>query len=154
MFDSIQDPHNFGSLLRSAACSGVQAVIFPKDRSASLTGTVAKASAGAIEHILLCRVVNLAFTLDRLKQEGICIVGTSPHCNETLYGFNFNLDVALVIGSEEKGIRPLIQKKCDFCLSIPLQGVLGSLNASVAGAVMMFEAMRQRRYGKQIKEYV
>ena len=145
VLDSIQDPHNFGSLLRSAACSKVQAVIFPKDRSVRLTGSVAKASAGAIEHLPLCRVVNIAATLARLKQEGIWIVGTLPNCEKNIYEFDFDLDLALVIGSEEKGIRPLVQIKCDFLVSIPMQGTLDSLNASVAGAVVLFEALRQRQ---------
>ncbi len=146
VLDSLQDPHNFGSLIRSALCSGVQAVIFPKDRAAGLTGTVAKSSSGAIEHMPLCRVVNLASALDMLKQEGIWVVGTTPAPVKTIYEFDFNLDMALVIGSEEKGLRPLIMKKCDYCLSIPVKSQLSSLNASVAGAVVMFEAMRQRQY--------
>ena len=146
VLDSIHDPHNFGSLIRSAVCSGVQAVVFPKDRSVGLTGTVAKSSAGAIEHILLCRVVNIASALEDLKREGIWIVGTSPESRKTIYEFDFNLDMALVIGSEEKGIRPLVRKKCDFCLSVPTKGTLDSLNASVAGAVVLFEAMRQRQH--------
>jgi 23S rRNA (guanosine2251-2'-O)-methyltransferase len=148
VLDSIQDPHNFGSLIRSAVCSGVQAVVFPKDRAVRLTGTVAKSSAGAIEHIPLCRVVNIASALENLKQEGIWIVGTSPGCQKTIYEFDFNLDMAIVIGGEEKGIRPLIRKRCDFCLSVPVEGALDSLNASVAGAVVLFEAMRQRQYSK------
>jgi len=142
--DSIQDPHNFGALIRTAVCAGVQAIIFPKDRAAPLTGTVAKASAGAVEHIPLCRVVNLASALEQLKEAGIWIAGTFPHGRETIYDFDFNLDMALVIGSEGKGIRPLIEKKCDFHLSIPLKGSFDSLNASTAGAVVMFEVMRQR----------
>lgn len=146
--DSVQDPHNLGSLIRSAFCCGVQAVIFPKDRAARLTGTVAKSSAGAIEHMPLCRVVNLSSALKTLQQAGLWVVGTAPGAGESIYEFDFNLDMALVIGGEEKGMRPLIMKKCDFCLSIPLQGALDSLNASVAGAVVMFEAMRQRMFGK------
>lgn len=144
VMDSVQDPRNFGSLIRSALCSGVQAVIFPKDRSAGLTGTVAKSSAGAIEHMPMCRVVNIAASLEIMKKAGIWVVGTSPHSRDSIYRFDFNLDMALVIGSEEKGIRPLVLKKCDFCLSIPLKSPLNSLNASVAGAVVLFEAMRQR----------
>jgi len=147
VLDSIQDPHNFGSLLRSAACSGVQAVIFPKDRSVGLSGTVAKSSAGAIEHLPLCRVVNIASTLTLLKQAGLWIVGTLPGNEKTIYEFDFDLDMALVIGSEEKGIRPLVKKKCDHLVSIPMQGTVDSLNASVAGAVVLFEAMRQRQKG-------
>ncbi len=145
VLDSIQDPHNFGSLIRSALCSGVQGIIFPKDRSAGLTASVVKSSAGAIEHIPLCRVVNIASTLESLKCEGIWIVGTAPHGRETIYEFDFDLDMALVVGGEDKGIRPLVKKKCDFCLSIPMQAGFDSLNASVAGAVVLFEVMRQRQ---------
>ncbi len=146
VLDSIQDPQNFGALLRSAVCSGVQGVVFPQDRSAKLSATVAKASAGAIEHVHLCRVVNIANTLDGLKKEGVWIAGLFPGGSKTIYEIDYTLDLALVIGNEEKGIRSLVGKKCDFSLSIPLQGGFDSLNASVAGAVVMFEAMRQRRY--------
>jgi len=144
VLDSLQDPHNVGSLLRSAVCSGVQAVLFPRDRAAGLTAAVAKASAGAIEHVPLCRVVNIAQALERLRREGIWIVGTSPHSTRTMYEFDFTLAAAIVVGSESKGIRPLVQQKCDALVSIPLQGDFDSLNAAVAGAVVLFEAMRQR----------
>ncbi|MEI6125216.1 MAG: 23S rRNA (guanosine(2251)-2'-O)-methyltransferase RlmB [Pseudomonadota bacterium] len=149
VLDSIQDPHNFGALIRSAVCSGVQAVLFPKDRSAQLTGSVAKASAGAIEHTALCRVVNIAAALESLKKNNIWIVGTAPRSRQTIYEFDFNLNMALVIGSEGKGMRQLIEKKCDFPLSIPLEAGFDSLNASAAGAVVLFEALRQRKYNRQ-----
>jgi 23S rRNA (guanosine2251-2'-O)-methyltransferase len=144
ILDSIQDPQNFGSLIRSACCCGATAVIFPRDRSATITGAVAKASAGAVEHLPLCCTVNIAAALETLKKEGVWIVGTTPRAEKSVYGFDFNLDMALVIGSEGKGMRQLIGKKCDFLLSIPMQGGLDSLNASVAGAVVLFEIMRQR----------
>ena len=144
VLDSIQDPHNFGALIRSALCSGVQAVIFPKDRSVQLTGTVAKSSAGAIEHMQFCRVVNIASALDALKKEGLWIAGAFADSKETMYSVDFDMDLALVLGNEEKGVRPLIRKKCDFSVSIPMKGEFDSLNASVAGAVIMFEVMRQR----------
>ncbi len=145
VLDSIQDPHNFGSLIRSALCSGVQAIIFPKDRSAQLTGTVAKSSAGAIEHMQFCRVVNIASALDALKKEGVWIAGAVADSKNTLYDIDFDMDTALVLGNEEKGVRPLVRKKCDFSVSIPMAGEFDSLNASVAGAVLMFEVMRQRK---------
>jgi len=144
VLDSIQDPQNFGSLIRSACCCGAMAVIFPKDRSAAVTGSVAKASAGAVEHLPLCCVVNIAAALETLKKEGVWIVGTTPRAEKSLYAFDFNLDMALVIGSEGKGMRQLIAKKCDFSISIPMKGALDSLNASVAGSVVLFEIMRQR----------
>jgi 23S rRNA (guanosine2251-2'-O)-methyltransferase len=146
VLDAMQDPQNVGALIRSAVCSGVQAVIFPKDRSAPLTGAVAKASAGAIEHISLCRVVNIAATLEDLKKENIWVVGTSPGAEKNIYAFDFRIDMALVIGSEGKGMRPLVAKKCDFTVAIPLRAGFESLNASAAGAVVLFEAMRQRNY--------
>jgi 23S rRNA (guanosine2251-2'-O)-methyltransferase len=145
VLDSIQDPQNFGSLIRSAVCSGAQAVLFPQDRSAGLTGSVAKASAGAIEHISLCRVVNVVASLKLLKEQGIWAVGTLPHGGQMLYAADLSMDVAIVIGGEEKGIRPLVQRTCDFCVSIPMQAPFDSLNASVAGAVILFEVMRQRQ---------
>jgi 23S rRNA (guanosine2251-2'-O)-methyltransferase len=146
VLDAIQDPQNFGSLIRTAYCCGANGVIFPQDRSASLTGAVAKASSGAIEHIPLCQVVNIASTLDMLKTEGIWIVGTAPRASSTLYEFDFNLHLALVIGGEAKGMRQLVAKKCDFSVSIPMKGEMDSLNAAVAGAVVLFEIMRQRQY--------
>jgi len=148
VLDAMQDPQNVGALIRSAVCSGVQAVIFPKDRSAPLTGAVAKASAGAVEHVSLCRVVNIAAALEDLKKENVWIVGTSPRADKNIYEFDFRLDMALVIGSEGKGMRPLVAKKCDFTVAIPLQAGFESLNASAAGAVVLFEAMRQRKYAK------
>jgi len=146
ILDSIQDPQNFGSLIRSAYCCGATAVIFPKDRSASITSAVAKASSGAVEHLPLCQAVNIAATVEILKKEGVWIVGTTPRAEKSLYEFDFNLDMALIIGSEGKGMRQLVSKKCDFSISIPMKGGLDSLNASVAGAVVLFEIMRQRTH--------
>jgi len=144
VLDCVQDPQNTGSLIRSAVCCGVQAVIFPKDRAAGLTASVAKASAGAIEHISLCRVVNIAATLDALRRENIWVAGTVPQDGQSIYNFDLNIDLALVIGSESSGMRRLVRKKCDILLSVPMQGAFESLNASIAGAVVMFEALRQR----------
>ena len=149
ILDSIQDPQNFGSLIRSAYCCGATGIIFPKDRAATVTGAVAKTSSGAIEHIPLCRVVNIAATLEQLKKAGVWIVGTAPETKTSLYEFDFNLDVAVIIGAEGKGMRHLVTSKCDFCISIPMKGELDSLNASVAGAVVLFEIMRQRMANKR-----
>lgn len=144
VLDSIQDPQNFGALIRSALCSGVQAVVFPKDRSAGLNGATAKASAGAIEHMTFCRVTNICAALDYLKKAGVWVAGTFADGRDSLYAVDLNIDLALVMGNEEKGIRPLVKKNCDFLLSIPLEGRFDSLNAAMAGAVVMFEVMRQR----------
>jgi len=149
ILDSIHDPQNFGSLIRTSYCCGATGIIFPKDRSASITGAVAKASSGAVEHIPLCRVVNIAATVELLKREGVWIVGTAPEIKTNLYEFDFNLDVAVIIGAEGKGMRHLVTSKCDFCISIPMNGELDSLNASVAGAVVLFEIMRQRMANKR-----
>ncbi len=148
VLDCVQDPQNTGSLIRSAVCCGAQAVIFPKDRAAGLTPAVAKASAGAIEHISLCRVVNIAQTLDTLRSSDIWVAGTVPEAGQSIYGFDFKRDLALVIGAEGPGMRRLVREKCDALLSIPMPGGFESLNASIAGAVVMFEALRQTQSTK------
>jgi 23S rRNA (guanosine2251-2'-O)-methyltransferase len=146
VLDSVQDPHNFGALVRSAVCAGCHGVIFPKDRSAGPTPAAAKASAGALEHVPLCRVTNIAATLEDLKKDGVWIAGTSPRAKSSIYSFDFTMPLAVVIGGEGKGMRQLVEKKCDFTVSIPLQAGFESLNASAAGAVILFEAARQRHY--------
>jgi len=144
VLDCVQDPQNTGSLIRSAVCCGAQAVIFPKDRAAGLTASVAKASAGAIEHISMCRVVNIAATLEELRRNNIWVAGTVPQDGQSIYDFDLNIDLALVIGGEGPGMRRLVREKCDILLSVPMQSAFESLNAAVAGAVVMFEALRQR----------
>lgn len=143
VLDCVQDPQNTGALIRSAVCCGAQAVIFPKDRAAGMTAAVAKASAGAIEHISLCRVVNIAQTLEELRRNNIWVAGTVPQDGQSIYSFDFKRDLALVIGGEGPGMRRLVREKCDVLLSIPMPGGFESLNASIAGAVVMFEALRQ-----------
>lgn len=144
VLDCVQDPQNTGSLIRSAVCCGAQAIIFPKDRAAGLTPAVAKASAGAIEHISLCRVVNIAQSLEELRRNDIWVTGTVPQGGQSIYSFDLNIDLALVIGGEGPGMRRLVREKCDVLLSVPMPGAFESLNASIAGAVVMFEALRQR----------
>lgn len=146
VLDSVQDPHNFGALIRSAVCAGCHGVIFARDRSAGPTAAAAKASAGALEHLPLCRVTNIAATLDDLKKHGIWIAGASPRAQASIYRFDFTTSLAVVIGGEGRGMRQLVEKKCDFTVSIPLQAGFESLNASAAGAVILFEAARQRKY--------
>lgn len=143
--DSIQDPHNLGAILRSALAAGFPSIILTRERSAPLTGTVARISAGAISHLRICQVVNLAETLKLLKQNGFWIFGTVANSSAlSLYEVDFSLPLCLVIGSEGKGIRPLVQKMCDQLITIPMQGEFNSLNASVAAAVTMFEVQRQQ----------
>lgn len=147
LLDNVIDPHNLGALVRTALCVGVDAVLTPKDRSASPTPAVSKASAGALEHIRLARVTNMANTIKALKKKGLWIAGLDIDSDRSVYDSDLTGPIALVVGGEEKGIRPLVRKHCDFLLSIPQTGQIDSLNASVAGAVVMYEVFRQRYKG-------
>lgn len=144
ILDGIQDPQNFGALIRTALGCGVQGIIIPKDRAVGITPVVIKASAGATAYLPIARVTNLATTLEALKQEGIWVYGTSGEAKEVIYDLDLHTDLAIVIGSEAKGIRPLVQKKCDRLFSIPMKGPVSSFNASVAGAMVLYEVVRQR----------
>lgn len=142
--DSLQDPHNLGAIIRSALASGVTGVVLTRERSAPLGGTAAKASAGAISHIDIAQVTNLADSLKRLKKAGGWVFGAiKDEEAQSIYQTDFNVPACVVVGSEGKGIRPLIKKQCDVLISIPMSGGLDSLNSSVAAAVIMFEALRQ-----------
>jgi 23S rRNA (guanosine2251-2'-O)-methyltransferase len=141
--DQINDPRNFGALLRSAEATGVGAVIIPKDRSASVTAAVAKASAGATALVPVTRVVNLARALEDLKRAGYWIVGLDGEAPQTIFDFSFPELCALVVGGEATGLRPLTRATCDHLLSIPMLGRIESLNVSVAGAVALYERVRQ-----------
>jgi 23S rRNA (guanosine2251-2'-O)-methyltransferase len=142
--DSIQDPQNVGAVMRSALAAGVAGIIIAKDRAAPLTGAVAKASAGAIALLQICQVTNLPTALQQLKKEGLWVFGTARDADRSLYSADFSIPACLVMGSEEKGLRPLVRKQCDFLISIPMQGNLDSLNVSTAAAVVLFEIARQR----------
>ncbi|WP_298273309.1 23S rRNA (guanosine(2251)-2'-O)-methyltransferase RlmB [Geobacter sp.] len=144
VLDGVQDPHNLGALIRSAACAGAHGVIITRDRAARVNSTVEKSAAGAAETIPVAQVTNLAQTLDELKDAGFWIYGTSDRAASSLYDQDLCGNVAIVIGGEGEGIRHLTAKKCDFLISIPLRGGVSSLNASVAGGVVLFEAVRQR----------
>lgn len=143
--DSIQDPHNLGAILRSAAASGVTGVIIPKDRSAPLGGTVQKIAAGALSHLQIILVTNLSNFLQLLQHYQIWNYGTVKDDAESIYKTDLTGPVCIVIGNEEKGIRPLVAKQCDFKITIPMQGSLDSLNASVAAGITLFEVVRQRQ---------
>jgi 23S rRNA (guanosine2251-2'-O)-methyltransferase len=145
VLDSVQDPHNLGALIRSAACAGAQGVIIPKDRAVGVTATVEKVAAGATETIPVVQVTNIAQALDELKMAGFWVYGADGAAPQSIYDQNLTGAVALVIGGEGEGIRPLVKKKCDVLVSIPLAGGVSSLNASVAGGVLLFEVIRQRR---------
>jgi 23S rRNA (guanosine2251-2'-O)-methyltransferase len=144
VLDGIQDPHNLGALIRTAACAGAHGVIIPKDRAVGVTSVAEKTSAGATETIPVVRVANIAQTLDDLKGEGFWVFGAVGEAPGTLYELDYTGHVALVIGGEGEGIRPLVKKKCDGLVAIPLKGGVASLNASVAGGVLLFEVVRQR----------
>jgi len=142
--DSLQDPHNLGAIIRSALASGATGVILTRERSAPLSGTAAKASAGAVSHIDICQVTNLVAALKKIKEAGAWVFGAVKDTTaQSLYATDFNLPACIVVGSEGQGIRPLVRKECDILISIPMAGTLDSLNSSVAAAVILFEVMRQ-----------
>lgn len=144
MLDNIVDPQNLGALIRTALCAGIDGVILPKDNCAGPTPAVSRASAGALEHIRLCRVTNLVQTIKFCKDRGLWVIGLLKDAEQSLYAGDLTGSIAMVLGGEQKGIRPLVRKNCDFLFSIPQQGPVDSLNASAAGAVGMYEAWRQR----------
>lgn len=145
LLDHIVDPHNLGALLRTAFCAGLDGVVITKDRSAQPSPAVSKASAGTMEHISLTRVTNMVSTIKTLQESGLWVAGLDKHTGQSIYASDLTGPMALVIGSEEKGIRPLVKKKCDLMIAIPQVGDVDSLNASVAGGVVMYETYRQRQ---------
>ncbi|MFZ5994737.1 MAG: 23S rRNA (guanosine(2251)-2'-O)-methyltransferase RlmB [Thermodesulfobacteriota bacterium] len=144
VLDGIVDPQNLGSLIRSGNAAGVQGVVIPKDRSAQVTGTVEKVAAGALTYVPVAKVTNIVRALERLKEAGYWVIGTDAGADKTIYEADFKTNVALVIGSEAKGMRPLVRRYCDLMVSIPMLGKVSSLNAAVAGAIILFEIVRQR----------
>lgn len=143
ILDKITDPHNFGSILRTANCAGADGVIIPKRANVGLNEVVAKTSAGALEYTPVCKVTNIAQTVERLKEEGFWIAGAEAG-GDSMYKADLTGAIALVIGSEGEGISRLVKEKCDFLVEIPMFGDVNSLNASVAAAVLMYEIVRQR----------
>ncbi|AZU59892.1 23S rRNA (guanosine(2251)-2'-O)-methyltransferase RlmB [Neobacillus mesonae] len=144
ILDEIEDPHNLGSIMRTADAVSAHGIIIPKRRAVSLTATVAKASTGAIEYIPVARVTNLARTIEELKERGIWIAGTDATGTQDYRQFDGTLPLGLVIGSEGKGMGRLIRDKCDFLIRLPMAGKVTSLNASVAAALLMYEVYRNR----------
>jgi 23S rRNA (guanosine2251-2'-O)-methyltransferase len=143
--DGLTDPMNLGNLCRSAFAAGAHGIIIPKDRAAGVTPVVSKAAAGALEYLPVYRVTNLADCLGRLKDAGLVIVGTAADSPQTIYETDLNQPLVLVIGSEDKGMRPRVRQQCDLVVSIPMAAPsIGSLNAATSGAVALFEARRQR----------
>ena len=144
LLDEIEDPHNLGSIMRTADAAGAHGIIIPKRRAVGLTATVAKLSTGAIEHIPVVRVTNMSRTIDELKEKGVWIAGTDAKGKEDYRQFDGSLPLGLVIGSEGKGMGRLIRDKCDFLIQLPMAGHVTSLNASVAAALLMYEVYRKR----------
>jgi 23S rRNA (guanosine2251-2'-O)-methyltransferase len=142
--DSVEDPHNLGALLRSADGAGVDGVLIPERRAAPISGVVAKTSAGASEHVPIARVTNLTRSLEQLKKANTWIIGLDERGTPDYTDFDFSTDCCLVLGAEGSGLHDLVKKTCDHLLRIPMLGSVSSLNVSVAGAVVMYEALRQR----------
>lgn len=143
--DGVEDPHNLGALLRTADGAGVDGVILPERRSAPVTATVAKTSAGASEHVRIARVTNLVRALEQMKKKQVWVLGLDERGTPDYTEFDFKTDCVLVLGREGAGLHDLVKKTCDHLLRIPMAGQVSSLNVSVAGAIVMYEAMRQRR---------
>lgn len=148
VLDGVQDPHNLGACIRSAAAAGALAVVLPKDRAVGLTATVLRASAGTAARLPLVRVTNLARTLKALKEAGVWIGGACGDGGSDFYSADLRGPLAIVLGSEGEGLRELTRKTCDFLWRIPMQPGVESLNVSVATGIMLFEARRQRRAGR------
>ena len=149
LLDELEDPHNLGALLRTADAAGVQGVLIPKRRSCPLSSTVAKTSAGAVEYVPVARIGNVAQTLRSLKEKGYWVAGADMEGTVDYYDANFTGPLVLVVGSEGHGISRLTRELCDFLVRLPMLGKINSLNASVAGSILMYEAMHQRLRAKK-----
>lgn len=144
ILDGIEDPHNLGSIIRTAETAGVHGIIIPKRRAASVNSTVNKVSAGAVEHMKIARVNNINETIKYLKENGIWICGTDMDTNTEYYKQDFTGPIAIVIGSEGFGMSRLVKENCDFLVKIPMKGKITSLNASVSAGIVIYEALKQR----------
>ncbi len=144
LLDGIEDPQNLGALIRTAECAGVHGVVLPKHHAASVNSTVVKASAGATEHMAIAEVTNLVATIEELKEAGYWIIGLDASGDKNYTEVDYSTPVAVVVGSEGKGIRRLVRENCDHLVKIPVLGKVQSLNASVAGALVMYEVVRRR----------
>ncbi|SFR53037.1 23S rRNA (guanosine(2251)-2'-O)-methyltransferase RlmB [Thiomicrospira sp. ALE5] len=144
--DEVQDPHNLGAILRTADATGVTAVVVPKNNAVGLNATVRKVACGGAESVPLVVVTNLVRTMEQLQQQGVWFTGLAGETEQTLYQADLTGPVAIVLGAEGKGLRPLTRKTCDYLVAIPVQGQVSSLNVSVAAGVTLYEAVRQRQY--------
>jgi 23S rRNA (guanosine2251-2'-O)-methyltransferase len=147
VLDGLQDPHNLGAVIRSADALGAHGVVLPKDRSVGVTPAVARASAGAVEHVPVARVTNLSRALEELKSAGLWVAAADPAGDQLLWGARLDGPLAVVIGAEGAGVRPGVLKHCDLRLRIPMEGRVASLNASVSAALVLYEVARQRGVG-------
>ena len=149
VLDGVEDPHNLGAILRTADAAGADGVVIPERRAAGVSPIVAKSSAGASEHLPIAKVTNIARSIEELKQKNVWIVGLDERGTQTYDSLDYNMDCAVVLGAEGKGVHDLVRKKCDFLVSIPMLGKVPSLNVSVAAGVVLYEIVRQRRKKKQ-----
>jgi 23S rRNA (guanosine2251-2'-O)-methyltransferase len=145
ILDGVEDPRNFGAIIRTAEAAGVHGVFVPERRAAGLTETVAKAAAGAVEYVPIVKVVNIADTVQMLKKSGVWVVGAEANGDMVYWEADFARPTAIVLGGENKGVRRLVRERCDYIVSLPLMGKISSLNVSVAAGVLLYEALRQRR---------
>jgi len=144
VLDGVEDPRNLGAILRTADAAGVHGVIIPERRAAGLTETVAKAAAGAMEHVPVVKVVNIVNTLEELKKAGVWVAGAEAGGDTVYWDADFVRPTALVLGGEDRGVRRLVRERCDYLISLPLLGRISSLNVSVAAGILLYEALRQR----------
>lgn len=144
ILDGIEDPHNLGSIIRTAETAGVHGIIIPKRRAAGVNSTVAKTSAGAVEYMKIARVNNINDTIRELKDKGIWICGTDMQTDTVYYNQDYKMPIAIVIGNEGKGMSRLTKENCDFLVKIPMKGKISSLNASVSAGIIMYEVVKSR----------
>jgi 23S rRNA (guanosine2251-2'-O)-methyltransferase len=145
VLDGIEDPHNLGAIIRSAYGAGADGIAIPERRAVGVTAVVAKAAAGAAEHLPIARITNVARSLEELKAQNVWVVGVDERGPQSYDSLDYKMDCAIVLGAEGSGLHELVRKKCDFLVSIPMLGTVPSLNVSVAAAVVLFEIARQRR---------
>ena len=148
LLDGVEDPHNLGAIVRTALAAGAHGVVIPERRAAGLTDTVARSSAGALAHLPVAKVTNLARTMEELKRAGYWLVGLDERADKTYTEVDYTPPVGIVLGSEGQGLHELTRKRCDFVVSLPTTGPVKSLNVSVAAGVVLFEAIRQRNRRK------
>jgi 23S rRNA (guanosine2251-2'-O)-methyltransferase len=152
VLDGIEDPHNLGAILRTADAAGADGVVIPERRAAGVTPTVIKASSGASEHLPIAKVTNIARTVEELKEKNIWIVALDERGTQTYDTLDYNMDCAIVLGGEGKGVHDLVRRKCDFVASIPMLGKVPSLNVSVAAGVVLYEVVRQRSKKRESRD--